>query len=487
MSEVVHLVGLEAENVKRVRLVELAFSGKGELIVVGGSNEAGKSSLLDSIEWAIEGAAGIDREPLRKGATRGRAKVTLRADDGTVLHVERVFTTSGTRLVVTDAEGKQQKSPQALLSSFISALSFDPLHFTKMPAAERAAALMRIGGLGETLAQLKAEEEAAREKRTEAGRVERQVKAQLDGIPTIPSNTPDTPISVEILTDELEGALEAASERAAVQRGFESARNAVEQARRADHEARERLAAARRMVEQLEEEQASKARTLEYALDNESEQLAKVEAEAARPLPNPDEIRMKIREVESINENVRRKQESAQLSERLQESASEVARLRRAMGEIEERRRKAIAAAPLPVAGLGFDANGHVTIDGHPFEQASTAQQLKVSLAIGMALNPNLRLLIVREGSMLDEKNLALVAAAAEEHGFCVLLERVGRGEEVSVVIEDGMVGEDRRADVPAPASEPGVGAATTEPKGAPAGTGTPQQIEFPGGARRED
>ena len=104
----------------------------------------------------------------------------------------------------------------------------------------------------------------------------------------------------------------------------------------------------------------------------------------------------------------------------------------------------AIENAALPVAGLTFADDVGVKFGGVPFSQLSGAERLKVSLAMGIALNPSLRVLLIRDGSLLDEDNLKVVAEMAERHDMQVWIERVGKGEECSVVLEDGCVVENR-------------------------------------------
>ena len=79
---------------------------------------------------------------------------------------------------------------------------------------------------------------------------------------------------------------------------------------------------------------------------------------------------------------------------------------------IDAEKAKTIAAADMPVTGLGF-GDGCVTFDGLPLEQASDAQP-EISMAIAAAMNPKLRVLRIRDGSLLDDDALARVAAWAE-------------------------------------------------------------------------
>src|SRR5690606_15287184 len=98
---------------------------------------------------------------------------------------------------------------------------------------------------------------------------------------------------------------------------------------------------------------------------------------------------------------------------------------------------KAIAAANLPVPGLSFDADA-VTLNGVPFDQGSDAEQLRASVAIAAALNPKLRVIRIRDGSLLDEDGLQLVAELAEQQDMQVWIERVDASGKVGFVIDDG-------------------------------------------------
>jgi hypothetical protein len=100
-----------------------------------------------------------------------------------------------------------------------------------------------------------------------------------------------------------------------------------------------------------------------------------------------------------------------------------------------------VAASTFPVKGLAFEGRS-VIFNDLPFEQASDAERLKVSLQIAMALSPKLRVIRVREGARLDEKNLALVADMAETNDMQLWIERVQPGSGGSILIEDGSIAE---------------------------------------------
>ena len=105
----------------------------------------------------------------------------------------------------------------------------------------------------------------------------------------------------------------------------------------------------------------------------------------------------------------------------------------------EQQKRDAIAAAKLPVEGLDFTDDG-LLYKGHPFEQASMAVRLKVGVALAMASNPRLRVLRIRDGSLLDEKSMATITEMAEANDFQVWVELVDTSGRVGFVVEDGTV-----------------------------------------------
>ena len=81
------IVQLEIENVKRLRAVNIAPDGN--MIVIGGNNAQGKSSILDSICMALGGKNEIPATPVRSGESN--AKIILTTDD---FVIRRTFTSA---------------------------------------------------------------------------------------------------------------------------------------------------------------------------------------------------------------------------------------------------------------------------------------------------------------------------------------------------------------------------------------------------------
>jgi hypothetical protein len=131
--------------------------------------------------------------------------------------------------------------------------------------------------------------------------------------------------------------------------------------------------------------------------------------------------------------------------ETLDRHQSELRRLDGVIEQLDEDKRQAVRKAELPVADLSFGADD-VEIDGLPFEQASSSQQLMVSTAITMALRPTIKIILVREAPLLDDEHICMLAEVAEKHGYQCWLERLISDKEVGIVIEDGEIVDGQKA-----------------------------------------
>src|SRR3970040_1173840 len=101
---------LTAENGKKLVAVEIHPTG--DVVTISGRNGAGKTSVLDSIWWALAGTSAIQKQPIRKGQKRAR----IRLDMGELI-VERKFSESGSTLAVESADGARYPSPQKMLDA----------------------------------------------------------------------------------------------------------------------------------------------------------------------------------------------------------------------------------------------------------------------------------------------------------------------------------------------------------------------------------
>lgn len=432
-----HITQLEVENIKRLSAVSITPDG--HTVVIGGKNGAGKSSVLDAIMYALAGGRELPKVPIRNGADKAKIELTLSGDDGKPpLKVTRVFTDKGSRLEVSyDDEHKAKLSnPQAILDTLCSRVAFDPLAFTRAKPREQAEQLRALVGLD--FSALDASRAKLFADRTDVNREAKALKARLDAMPTF-ADASDEPVSVGDLMAKLEAAQSTNQRKSDAERDARSAESAIAAIVSETKSIVRKIEDLKRQLQEAESQLAENERDRAAA-----ETRAKELRQAADSMPEVDcdPIHEQIRNAESVNEQVRGKKEYIRLTEEHATLTTQSDGLTAQLEAIDADKQRQLSAAEWPVEGLGFDADG-VTLNGLPFDQASAAEQLRVSVAMGFAANPRLRVILIRDASLLDAESLAMVADLAEQHNGQCWIERVGDGAECSLVIEDGAVREE--------------------------------------------
>jgi len=407
----VKIIKLEVSNIKRVRAVTIV--PKGDVVLIGGANGAGKSSTLDAIEMALSGKKAVPVEPVHHGARRARIVVDL----GDIV-VERTFDAKGTQLVVRAADGVPQPSPQSLLDSLCSRVCFDPLSFARMEPKQQDELLKKLVGLD--FSDLQTSREHVFAKRSEANKEIKRLEAVLDSTEAHP-DAPKELVDVAALTDKLQ-----------VHRNAVGARNAQKALVDGDVV---KLGVYDEQIQKLERELSDlRAKRAAFAIDVDKRILA-----LPPEPPSIDDVQEQLRTAETKNAKVRANAEHAKLDQELKSKSNEAEQLTGAIEELDKQKADRLAAAKFPIEGLGFDEAGP-TFKGVPLAQASQAERLRLSVAIGAAMNPKVNVMLIREGSLLDDNSLALLEQLAHDTGAQCWVERVGTKDPTAVIIEDGAV-----------------------------------------------
>lgn len=406
------IIALEAENLKR--LTAIRIEPDGNLVQITGKNGQGKTSVLDAIWWALDGTTHVQSKPIRQGEEQavikldlGELKVTRKfraKEDGT-------YTTS---IIVENGEGARFPSPQKMLDELLGELTFDPLAFTRMKDQDQVHALR---SLVPDFDFAKAEQEIkeAFDERAICNRTARDSKTVAEEISRdLPEEIPEFIEDSTALHDAYAKAVE------------ESAECEARQAKK------DRIS---NRIIQIEEERRK--------LMDEWTNLT-AELEAVGDIPDLEAIQDKIAKarasVQSVEVNNRIAEKAKTRDFKFDESKKAEAKsieLTRKIDSIKAQAKEAIASADMPIKGLSI-SNGAVHLDNVPFEQASDAQQLQASIGIAMALNPTLKVIRVRDGSLLDQDAMQILAKMADDKDYQIWIERVDGSGKVGFVLEDG-------------------------------------------------
>jgi hypothetical protein len=144
-----------------------------------------------------------------------------------------------------------------------------------------------------------------------------------------------------------------------------------------------------------------------------------------------------IQDSNEINKAVRAKKEAARILAEAKRAEKDLEAEKTKLTEKDQIKRDALKAAKFPIDGLSFDDTG-VIYKGIPFAQCSESQRIMVSVAMGMAMNPKLRVMFVRDGSCLDSERMAAIEKAANDNDFQFWIERVDESGKTGFIIEDG-------------------------------------------------
>jgi hypothetical protein len=392
---------IEVDNFMRLRSVRIEPAQ--DVQVIGGENEQGKTSLFQFVRSACGGAKETPDVPIHRGADSSHGTI-----DFGELSVEMVIDAKGRRVVVRNADGKKcDGPPQAILDAFYSKVAFRPLEFASKKPEEQQKILRGLVGLD--FAELDAKRAQLYEKRTGVGRVRDDAEARALVFPASVQSAPDAEVSVAELVQRKQEADTNNSHRAnLVRRGDELTKV---------------LAKLRRELVQAESDLDAITGEL-YACPIDIDTAPIVSA---------------IATAETTNTTVRAKRDRAAAVTHFKAKDKEYTDLTRQLEAIDAEKAEKMAKAPWPIPGLGFSDSG-VTLNGLPFEQGSKAERMKVSLAIGAALNPNLRTMLLEDASLLDKSSMEVVHQVAREKDMQILVERVGSSDPGAIIIEDGEV-----------------------------------------------
>ena len=433
------LVKLSVENFKKIQAIE--FEPEGNLTIVGGMNEQGKSSLLDSISVLLGGKSVKIPEPVRRGTKKATITGEILKDSWDAfddMTIVRTITAAGNWYVkIQDKNGNNYKSPETMLKKIFGE-PLDPVEFVKMLPKDRVETLKRITGLD--FSELEAAKKEAYDERVFVGREVKEIEGSLARM----ESYPDAPIEKVSLSELLENL------------------SNIQEGNRENDDKKEEL-------EELEEDINNKELSLE-ALQVELQQLqekihnAQVSINIAREdrdnlkdivcvlvYADEQDIKNQIAAVEETNNQVEVNIRFAEESEKLDTKKLEYQALTDKIKKIDTEKQQQLSAAEFPVDGLSFDED-NVFYNGLAFDekQLSSEELLRVSFAIAIAARPNLKNILIREGSLLDKNNLKLIGKMAEDAGIHVFVETVGDGSDgkATIVIENGEIKKSELANV---------------------------------------
>lgn len=413
---------LEIENVKRIKAVKIEPTANG-LTIVGGNNNQGKTSVLDSIAWALGGEKYRPSQAQRDGST---IPPTLHIVMSNGLVVERKGKNSS--LKVTDPTGN--KAGQQLLNEFVEQLALDLPKFMESSGKEKAQTLLKIIGVGDQLEVLNKKEKELYNNRLAIGQIADRKKKFADEQPYYPDAPKEMISPSELIRQQQEILARNGENQRKRERLNEITMNkhrVFDDIGRLD----EQIATLQKQKEQLTEEYNQAVRDEETAQKTVLELQDESTAELEASLANIEEINRKVR---ANMDKDKAEDDALDYKNQYNALTAEIDKTRQAKTDL-------LQSAELPLPELSVK-DGELIYKGQQWDNMSGSDRLKVSTAIVRKLNPKCGFVLLDKLEQMDLNTLQEFGRWLEQEGLQAIATRVSTGGECSIIIEDGYVKE---------------------------------------------
>ena len=409
---------LEIENVKRVKAVKLEPSQNG-LTIVGGNNNQGKTSVLDAIAWALGGDTYRPSQPSREGSVTP-PYLHLVLSNGLI--VERKGKNSDLKVI----DPKGEKAGQQLLNSFIEKLALDLPKFMEASDTEKATTLLNIIGVGKELAEIEEQEKSVYNERLAIGRIADQKKKFADEQEYFP-DAPKDLISASELIQQQQEILARNGEN-------QRKRNNLSVISNQKHRLSDEIKLLEGQIAELYTRLDEKKQSYEKVAKDE-ETAQKTVAELIDE--STEELEKNLAHIEEINRKVRINLDKDKAEDDAREYQVQYDNLTIKLSNIREQKTELLNDANLPLPELTV-IEGKLKYKGQEWDNMSGSDRLKVSTAIVRKLNPECGFVLIDKLEQMDLDTLKEFGEWLEQEGLQAIATRVSKGDECSIIIEDG-------------------------------------------------
>lgn len=409
------------------KLVQFSIDPDGKSVEISGRNGQGKSSIIDAI-WVVLTGKDVPGIPINKECVK--AKIIVGLDSGHTATLE--FKARGGKvLTVEGPDGMPVKAPQAFLNELIGRISFDPFEFVNKTPKQQKEFLQDLLKIDNS--DLDVRKNAALTEKREAEADRNAIEKQLEELAGI---TETKPVDVSELMSAQEKRQEVAQTLDKARHGLESINvqmsNSAERARRISEE-----------IRKLRSELECQERDLDAAL--EETETAKQRIQRGNEVVTDLEKRLQeipdnaqaIRDASETNRKAEAWKRKTALREELKVVEKSIDASKQAIEDIESDRKERLFSAKFPVEGLEFTEDG-VLFNGLPFDSGNQCQSdiLRVGVAIAVAQDPALKIVRIKDGSLLDSARKAELLEQLAASGFQTFIESVADTELQAITIE---------------------------------------------------
>lgn len=413
MSEQVKISAFEVENVKRVKAVSYEINGE-SLTIIGGDNAQGKTSVLDAIMWTLGGDRYKPSQPLRDGAEKLATKITL--NNGII--VERKGVSGALKITSPN----KSSGGQQILNEFISSFALDLPKFMQATAKEKAQMLLdQYPELGPRLNRLNLEAKRIYDERHAQGVIVERKKKYAQELP-YNTDAPLEPLTGSEMTQRLQDMLRVNAENDRLRREVQSVRIAQQSAANRVKELERQLAEAVATLGDLDAKMARAERAASTVKDEDT-----------------TSIQRELENIDAINSRVRQNLDKARAEAESEALAETYRELSASLEQVRTDRIKLLSEVQMPLEGITIDESGDLLYRLRPWDGMSGMEQMRVATAICASINPKCGFVLLDGLERMDTAQLEAFSTWLAERNLQAIGTRVSRGDECSIIIEDGV------------------------------------------------
>lgn len=449
------------------------FNGdfEGNVYLVTGENELGKSTLLKAIMVLLTGNRD---EVLRNGEEKGFAKIVV-GGDGKEYEVQLRMTKANPRgtITITQKETGLRSDRITALQEIFGYQDFDANEFVswsetaegRRKQVQIVKSLLpvevqkRIAEIDNEVITVKEDRKTANAelktyttlynnaakqispddiqkyaepldiqdllvRQQEIATIEQKVKTAHEKMKERQETLKEIPIKIQFLKDKLaENLAKCEAEKEQAKKNYEDAIKAAENVYN------EKISKIESYIEWLNKSN-----------DDQLLQIQEIEADANERLENcrkyikayeenkPEDISQQLADVNTHNEKHNKVKEYKTAESNKEQAAAKVAEKEKKLNDLLQERENLINKAKLPIPGLNFTDDG-LQLNGIPFVagKVSDSQIMEVAAKLIIAKNPTVKVFRIARGESLGQKKLEALVSFAKENGYQGFIENVVR------------------------------------------------------------
>lgn len=423
---------LVLENFMAITSATFDFDGKHAIL--SGPNGAGKSSVIDSIIYALSKTDAKIEDPIQ----HGKDLTIIRAYIGDIV-AERRISPGNDKLKVYSKDGKVYDSPATLLNGFFDVICMDPLEYKNMKESEQRAYIIDLVGLSDKLEELQEECKAKEDERRLIGRDVKRVKGALEehgDKKEVSEDYEDVDPSEFSASNDIER-LESENKK------LEEFRNSVKELEGLNKQKQriieKEIPDIDKQIEALKERKENLHDDIKEINDDINEISDEIKTfDEVKISQNIKSLKNDIKNFEEIKAILEHNKKADELLKDLERHQQAYDDYTKAIKDLRNEGRMLVNNADMPIDGLDVTADA-ILYKGTRFNDLSSSEQIRVSTAIAMAINPQMKFVLIKDGSLLDEKSKKIIFDMADNNDFQIIMEQVASGDEkTGFYIEDG-------------------------------------------------